>query len=203
MSHTFWQYNAPLKKTGQTTAYNVAGRTSVSDGGTQYGISEAYNDLTAGQFSGTTGITVNAKTDTHTNNCVYDKRTGLMWNKDPSASVGPASNGLLFWDDTGGSDEDGFAYVDAANTALLSGFSDWRLPNVTEAFSLVLAETGPPYINSTHFPNVVSGYVMTSTTYAAATTSYISLAFTAGIPVSRAKTTISNYVMLVRGAQIT
>lgn len=191
-----------LLKSGQTTAYNVAGRTSVSDGDTEYGLNQSYTNLTAGQYSGTTGITVNAKTDTHSNACVINNQTGLIWSRDPSASVGPANNGLLFFDDTGGSDEDAFAYCDAANAASLSGHSDWRVPNVNEAWSLVLGETGPPYINQTYFPNVVSGYIVTSTTYKPATTSYIAVAFTAAIMVSRAKTTISNFCMLCRGATV-
>lgn len=192
-----------LLKSGQTTAYNVAGRTSVSDGDTEYGLNQSFTNLTTGQYSGTTGITVNAKTDTHTNACVYDQKTGITWNRDPSASVGPANNGLLFYDDTGGSDEDAYAFCDAANAASLSGHSDWRLPNVTEGWSLVLGETGPPYINQTYFPNVVSGYIVTSTTYKPATTSYIAIAFTAGIMVSRVKTTNSNFVMLCRGGTTT
>jgi len=47
------------------------------------------------QYTGTTAIVVNGKTDNHSNICVLDLKTGLMWSQTVSASVGPASNGKL------------------------------------------------------------------------------------------------------------
>lgn len=54
----------------------------------QYGISRSYTALTEDQYSGTTSISVAGNAESHTNNCVKDERTGLMWNKAPSSAVG-------------------------------------------------------------------------------------------------------------------
>lgn len=70
-----------------------------ADGHYQMGISRLLAALTTGAYSGTTAIVLNGKTDTKSNNCVQDERTGLTWTKSPSASVGPSSNGKLYWDD--------------------------------------------------------------------------------------------------------
>ena len=70
-----------------------------ADGFWQMGISRSLTALTTGDQSGTTAIVLNGKTDTKSNNLVLDNRTGLIWIKAPAASVGPASNGKLYWDD--------------------------------------------------------------------------------------------------------
>src|SRR3990167_10979170 len=88
-----------LLKTGQTTSYGSGD--GVDDGGLEKGLSKSYSVLTAGQYAGTTDITINSKTDEHSNNCVVDLNTRLMWSRYVSASVGPASDGLLPWTTTG------------------------------------------------------------------------------------------------------
>lgn len=55
-------------------------------------------------------------------NCVEDKVSGLTW--DGNAPAAPTQ-------------ADALARVAAANTAVLCGFSDWRLPNAEELLSLV------------------------------------------------------------------
>lgn len=71
----------------------------LDDGFFKMGISRSYTALTTGDYSGTTNITVNGKTEAKSNACVQDERTGLMWSKTPSGSVGPSSDGCLHWDD--------------------------------------------------------------------------------------------------------
>lgn len=86
--------SAPLK-TGQTTSYATG-----SDGDLEKGVSRSYTTLTAGQYSGTSNITINGKTHALSNNCVQDNRTGLMWARYvPTADIGPATNGKLFWEE--------------------------------------------------------------------------------------------------------
>src|SRR3989304_6560831 len=114
-----------LLKTGQTTQYGGY----EDDGYFEKGLSKLYTILTAGQHAGTTDITLNAKTDVHSNNCVYDQRTKLMWSRYLAGSVGPTSDGLLPW--TTNVDGEGiFAYADAANAAELAGNDDWRGTNI-------------------------------------------------------------------------
>lgn len=83
-----------LLATGQTTSYKTG-----DDGDLELGIPKDYTILTTGQYSGTTNITINGKTHALSNNCVWDNRTGLMWARYvPNADIGPAGNGLLFWE---------------------------------------------------------------------------------------------------------
>lgn len=155
-----------LLKTGQTTQYGGY----ADDGYYKKGLPRAYNILTTGQHAGTTSITINAKTDIHSNNCVYDLRTRLMWSRYASAGVGPGSQGWLPW--TTNVDGEGiFNYVAAANAAKLAGYSDWRVPNLLELFSLSVIQapsglpdpvafpewsTDPYYWSSTTKPNQVA-----------------------------------------------
>lgn len=88
-----------MLQTGQTYIENGEYGIYPVDGFYQFGISKSYDVKTTGQYAGTTDITLNAKTDQHTNNVVVDKRTGLMWSRAVSGTVGSGSNGKLFWDD--------------------------------------------------------------------------------------------------------
>jgi len=138
---------ALLLKTGQTTSYATG-----DDGELQKGEPHRYYVLSTGQYSGTTNITLNAKTDAHSNECVLDEATGLMWSRTVSASVGPNSNGTLPWT-TNGSGEGIFEYVAAANAASLSGYTDWRVPNMLELASLLKMEQPSAVPDSTAFPS--------------------------------------------------
>ena len=85
---------AGLLKTGQTVLY-VTG----DDGDLELGIAKNYTILSTGQYSGTSNIVVNGKTNALSNNCVKDNRTGLMWARHVSvADIGPATDGRLFWE---------------------------------------------------------------------------------------------------------
>ena len=107
--------------------------------------------MDSGQYSGTTNITLNAKTDVKSNNCVLDNNTGLMWSRYVSASVGPGSDGKLPW--TTNVDGEGiFAYADAANAASLAGYDDWRVGNLVELQSLVMVNPGSGVPDTTAFP---------------------------------------------------
>jgi len=88
-----------LSVTQATTSYKPKGRTTSDDGGVQSGITKEYTANITGQYSGTTAITVNSKTDTKSNNTVSDAVTNLMWSKVASLSVGASSNGRLPWSD--------------------------------------------------------------------------------------------------------
>ena len=85
---------ALLLKTGQTTKYHDG-----DDGDLQLGVEPSYDVLTAGQYSGTVNITINAKTATLSNECVRDKRTGKMFARYVvQSNIGPAADGKLFWE---------------------------------------------------------------------------------------------------------
>lgn len=197
--------NGPVIKTGQTTAYPVAGRTAKDDGTLQLGIEASKEDaqyvvLTTGQYAGTTNVTVNGKVDAHTNNCVYDKVTGLLWSRDPSPLIyGVSGLGGLLWDDSAGAGEDIFAYCDAANAAALASYTDWRVPNFDELNSLIVREGALHRGNSTAFPTWPTGFsVIPSSTTQATNINYIGYAQT-GLSVGQPKTTSTfNQVYIVR-----
>jgi hypothetical protein len=144
-----------MLKTGQTTQYNGM----LDDGYYQKGDAKRYSVLTADQYAGTTNVTLNAKTDVKSNNCVLDLNTGLMWSRYVSASVGP--DGKLPWT-TNANGEGIFTYCAAANAAGLAGYSDWRVPNLSESLSIFNSNTDLP--NATSFPSWPQIGCLTSST---------------------------------------
>lgn len=189
-------YGYRLLATGQATVY-VAG----DNGTNQNGVKKAYTLLNAGQFSGTVSIAINSKTDTHSNNVALDNNTGLMWSNHAAASVGPTSNGLLPWTTTGsgGTSEGIFPYLTAANVALLSGYADWRIPNIFELMSLADFEAATSAPDATAFPSwSTASPFWSSTTQTSGTTLAMEVTYANGI-ISAALKTTTALLALVRG----
>ena len=72
---------------------------------------------------------------------VTDNNTGLMWQQVPSTSN-------FTWQEA----------VDYCDDLELSGYDDWRIPNLKELFSISDFNTGWPYIDTDYF-NLASGEV--------------------------------------------
>jgi len=132
-----------LPKTGQTLTF-----ASGDDGELQKGI-----DWPSPRF------TVDVDT-------VTDALTGLMWTKDGNA---PAPSGCT----TGVTmnTADALSYVACLNSKTYLGYSDWRLPNVTELESLVHRGVKDPsaWLNTQGFSSVQQAWYRSSTTTAGAT----------------------------------
>ena len=129
---------------------------------------------------------------------VSDRVTNLMWAKDGSG-VGCYSGGIRNWSEA-------LTWAEGLNFA---GHTDWRLPNVYELFSICLLEagaitdvktSGAPYINQTFFPNTVSSYYWSSTTYPNGTGYALGVYFSRGYVGGFGKT-VSYYVRAVRAGQ--
>jgi hypothetical protein len=139
-------YTSLLKKTGQTTSY-VTG----DDGDLEKGVAHSYTVLDSGQYSGTTDITVAGATDSHSNNCVQDNMTGLMWLRYIAGNVGidfgKGRTSDFPWT-TDGSGIGIWEYLSAANAASLAGHTDWRIPNIYELITIYLVETGFPDVTA-------------------------------------------------------
>ncbi len=187
-----------LLKTGQLTQYGGY----LDDGYYKKGLSKLYTILTTGQYAGTTNITLNNKTDVHSNNCVYDRRTKLWWSRYVSKSVGAASDGRLPWT-TNVNGEGIFPYVAAANAAKVGGYSDWRAPNINELKSLADYEIPNGAPDATAFPGWPRTSATTDLVYSATTSAYNILGALAplwldGRILSGTKTTSVWFAALVR-----
>lgn len=190
---------SPLLVTGQTTDYTPSGRTCTDDGGEQRGKAPSYTIYSTGQYSGTTSVTVNGKTDTHSNGAVLDDVTGCMWSQTVTDNVYGAGTENLLWDDTGGSDEDIFEYCDQANLASLSGHTDWRIPNYIELHSIMNLEASNGLPDATAFPSFPLAEIWTSTTRLSATTQAYNFNTSNGLVSVRTKTSFRLATVLVRG----
>jgi hypothetical protein len=185
-----------LLATGQLTSYGSG--TGVDDGALQKGIAKAYEILTLGQYSGTTNIKINDKTDVHSNNCVRDLNTGLMWSRYVSASVGPASDGKIPWT-TNANGEGIFPYCAAANAALLAGYGDWRVPNDVELPSLRDMEQPKAQPNTVAFPSIPNQVYFTSTTNPENLANAMTCSLNSSGAVSHQVRTATGLLLLVRG----
>ena len=192
---TAWcKFMGLLTKTGQVTSYE-----DYDDGYYQLGLSPDLVPLTTGQYSGTTNITVFAKTIGLSNECVQDNRSGKMWARYvPQEIIGPGNDGLLLWKDATNS-EDIFEFCKQANIAGLGEHSDWRVPNFRELSSLADLGKFNPAIDAAAFPSTPADFQFTSTTDKSNMLNCRVVSFAYGHSSSVVKTTAKYYCRLVRG----
>lgn len=93
------------------------------------------------------------------NSTISDMITGLVWQK--------CSYGQSGLDCSGGGAAtrtwtQALLYCDGLDFA---GITDWRLPSVNELKSLILIQTGPPFIDQVIFPETVPSEYWSSSTY--------------------------------------
>jgi hypothetical protein len=133
-----------LPKTGQTTCFDATGAPILDcagtgqDGELQTGVAEPSPRFTVGTGAG--------------DQCVTDNLTGLMWTSNANLPTV-----VRTWQQA----------LDYANTLVLCGFDDWRLPNRKELRSLInysLANNAAT-LNTLGFSNVQSNLYWSSSTY--------------------------------------
>jgi len=118
---------------------------------------------------------------------VTDNQTGLVWEQGSSAdTVTPTYT----WDDAPN-------YCASLNSAVLGGYTDWRLPNKTELSWIVKNEGTSPYINPV-FIGTRGSHHWTSTSYTLNPSMAWHVAFQAGIVDIYLFKTSSNYIRCVR-----
>ena len=127
-------------------------------------------------------------TDSGSGLSVFDNVTGLMWAK--SATGAGGNNGASF------------AWSRALEWAVgltFDGYSDWRIPNVTELQSIMVRDASMRYVNTAYF-SAISGTYWTSTS---TSTSYaMTVSFSTGAVSSAVKTNLSPaYMRVVRGGE--
>ena len=88
----------------------------------------------------------------HGNGTVTDTATGLMWAQCAEGTSGSAcTDGMVAT----------FTWEEAlirARDSVLAGYTDWRLPNLKELFSMVEERCVDPAINLAVFPNTPASY---------------------------------------------
>ena len=127
------------------------------------------------------------------NNTVLDNNTGLEWTRYQETKFGAVSNGLLPWT---GKLYDIFAYCAAANSVLLGGHNDWRIPNFPELYSLA----NPARPDLTAFPSVnTNQYTWSSTSQASDANRALVVHFGTGYGVYDTKSNNLACPFLVRG----
>jgi hypothetical protein len=118
-----------------------------------------------------------------------------MWSNTVSGKMGAASDGKMPWYDAT-KIFDIFTYCAQCNTAALAGYSDWRVANVFELFSLSNVQPATAVPNGTAFPSWPSSTVHSSSTSAA---TYV-LQVDFGYPlIGQVTKTTAEHVALVRG----
>jgi len=128
-----------LPKTGQTKCYNTSGGEIPCAGTGQDG------EIQAGVARPDPGFT------DHGDGTITDNLTGLMWTKNANL-LGGTTN----WQQA----------LDYANSLTLAGYSDWRLPNRKELYSLQDFSRNTPALPAGHpFANVQGVYYWSSTSY--------------------------------------
>lgn len=150
-------------------------------------VNEAITDESAGA-----AVTIK-KREAVSNNTVLDNNTGLMWMRYAILKLGYAGDGRL-------QRANAYDIVAACNTASLSGYTDWRMPNVNELFSLVTYRDATNCVpDTTAFPSFVTGYYFhTSTRDPAVANNNMTIKFLGG-DVEWNGTTNWCYLICVRG----
>lgn len=93
---------------------------------------------------------------------VIDKSTGLMWMR-CTYGQGFKDNDCIGLPETTNWKE----ALNIAENSTYAGYSDWRLPNIKELFSIVENSCSAPAINLTVFPNTSAGALWSSSPYRA------------------------------------
>jgi hypothetical protein len=172
-------FRKALPDTGQTSCYNSSGSTITCSGAGQDGSYILLNPQLSYIDNGDGTVT--------------DKYTGLMWKKcsepDTTTNCSGTPNTYI-WTNA----------ISQCENLTYAGYSDWRLPNMKELFSLIKYEgSSRPYIDTTYFPNTVNGYYWTSTTFALTPSRAMYVHFGSGDVSDSHKTNTGNlYVRCVR-----
>ena len=143
-SGTFDNSVISLPKTGQTKCYDTLGNEIPCSGTGQDGEIQAGVAWPDPRFS-------------VSGDCVTDNLTGLMWTKDANLP-----NGTKTW-------QQALDYVAGMNAGTYPnyGYTDWRLPNRKEPYSLMdFSQYNPPLSSGHPFTNVQASNYWSSTTFA-------------------------------------
>jgi len=136
-----------------------------------------------------------AKREAHSNECVLDRHTALMYSRYTTAqyaTMGTAGDGKIPWHLQL---YDIFQYCAAANAANLGGYTDWRVPNHSELWSLM-----DPFLpDGAAFPSWPINWMWSSTGANASNSTGFWLRGATQLETQRALITAAYFCTLVRG----
>lgn len=135
------------------------------------------------------------KREAISNNTVLDNNTGLTWTRYNPVKLGAAGDGLIY---RYGAINSAYRYCVEANAASLGGYTDWRVPNINELYSIADHEPTNSVPDATAFPNILAAYYWTSTIETSNTAKGLACNFANGIVIITANTA-PYYCVLVRG----
>ncbi|MDY0361895.1 MAG: DUF1566 domain-containing protein [Desulforegulaceae bacterium] len=115
---------------------------------------------------------------------ITDNKTGLMWMKE-------TADNKMNW-------KDALSYCENLDYA---GYSDWRLPNIKELGSIVDYSAYNPAIDTNFFPDTMSSYYWSSTTYSYGAVDAWRVYFDYGSGHGPGNKSNTYYVRAVRGGQ--
>ena len=164
--------------------------TKTGGDGSKILVNEAITDEAAGA-----SVTI-AKREVISNNCVIDNNTGLMWARYIVSKMGIGGDGKMPWT---GVPYDIFAWCSACNAAVLGGYSDWRVANLLELYSIEDNETPTSLPDSTAFPSFPNAFIYSSSTKTTNIASGLFLDMNSYQASSGTKTTAAYQCALVRG----
>jgi len=187
-SKTFYT-DSSTRLTGNRTDCSAAG---TPPGVTKTGQTTSYVDYDDGYYEKgqTLSYTINTGDELGT---VTDDNTGLMWKRcsepDTQTSGCTGTHSTYSW----------VAAITRCESITHGSYSDWRLPNAKELWSIAKLEPGTaPYIDHTAFPATISNPYWSSTTYPHSTSNALFVYFNYGRLYNYSKTT-GFYVRCVRG----
>lgn len=222
LTFTAVAWASPVPDTGQTTCYDDQGNviTCPSPGQPFYGQDGNYN-INPPSYTKLDG-SGNALPDSATSwVTVRDNVTGLIWENKTSMGQGtnysdphnadnyyswydsnPATNGGNTGTQNNGKNTE--AFIKALNDAHFGGYSDWRMPIITEMAYLVDYSSESAVINKVYFPNTQSSYYWSSNTDANNNSDAWCMNFSSpcrGSSNSKATITNNYFARAVRGGQ--
>ena len=165
----------PIPDTGQTKCYNASAEiTCPTTGQPFYGQDgnytinpTSYTKMDAAGAALSDGATSWVMVRDNVTGLIWENRTGgtatYTW-CDKNAATNGGNQGTC-GTGIGSAATDTEAYIKALNDAKFGGVSDWRMPNVKELESIVDMGKIIPAVNTAWYPNTVSSYYWSSTTY--------------------------------------
>lgn len=190
-----WAVDCPIPDTGQTKCYDNTQEITCPNPGEPFSGQDAQYITNPQSYTKLDANGNDLPDETTEWVMVQDNVTGLIWEvKTDDGSIHDKDN-TYTWQNA----QDVFI-ADLNTPPGFGGFTDWRLPTIKELSFIVHSDLTGPAIDQSYFPNTVSSWYWSSTTYALNTDYARYVNFGKGGVSNRGKSG-HNYVRAVRAGQ--